>query len=157
MCDQDLSTYLWEESSNTNVYIQNISPNSIMGEKTPEKIFTGEKPNVEHLNIFGCLVYIDVPKEKRTNMDSSEKKWNFVVYSKSSKAYRIYVPSERHIEVNKDVTFHEDVIFKRSKEIQCDSNMEEHETPMMEDLVYGSPHSDVERENLEESLHSLDL
>ena len=35
--------------------------------------------------------------------------------------------------------------------------MEEHETPMMEDPSSGSPHSDVEREKLEESLDPLDL
>ena len=53
-----------------------------------------------------------IPKEKRINMDPSRKKGNLVGYSKSSKAYRIYVPGERHIEVSQYVTFHEEVAFK---------------------------------------------
>ena len=55
------------------------------------------------------------------------------------------------------MTFQEEVAFKRSKELQCDSNMVEHETLMMEDPDSSSPHSDVERENPEESLDSLEL
>jgi hypothetical protein len=35
-----------------------------------------------------------------------------VGYSKNSKAYRIYVPSQRQIEVSKDVTFHEEVALR---------------------------------------------
>ena len=65
-------------------------------------------------------------------MDASKNKGTFFGYSESSKSYRIYVPGQIHIEVSRDVTFHEEASFKHSKEIQCDSDMEEHETPMME-------------------------
>jgi hypothetical protein len=92
MCDQDLPTSLWAEATSTAVYIQNRSPHAILGEKTPKEAFTGEKPEVGHLRIFGCPVYIHVPKEKRTKMEPSGKKGTFVGYSETSKAYRIYVP-----------------------------------------------------------------
>ena len=78
-------------------------------------------------------------------------KGTFVGYRKSYKAYIIYVLGERHIEFNIDVKFHEYATFKCSKEIQCDSNMKNHETHMMEDPNFGSPHSIVERENPKES------
>ena len=47
--------------------------------------------NISHLRIFGYLVYIHIPKEKRKNLDPSEKKGIFVGYSESSKAYRIRI------------------------------------------------------------------
>jgi hypothetical protein len=47
-------------------------------EKTPEEFFTGKKPSVDHLIIFGSPVYIHVPKEKRTKLDPSGKKGTFV-------------------------------------------------------------------------------
>jgi hypothetical protein len=125
MCDQDLPTSLWEEATSTAIYIQNTSPHAIMGEKTPEEAFTGKKPKVGHLRIFGCPVYIHVPKEKRTKMEPSRKKEIFDGYSETSKAYRIYVPGQRYIEVSRDVTFHEEVAFKQSKELQQDTEMEE--------------------------------
>ena len=46
-------------------------------------------------------------------MEPSGKKGTFVGYSETSKALRIYVPGERHIEVSRGVTFHEEAAFKR--------------------------------------------
>jgi hypothetical protein len=62
-----------------------------------EEAFTKVKPEVGHLRIFGCSVYIHVPKEKRTKLDPSRRKGTFVGYSESSKAYQIYIPGQRQI------------------------------------------------------------
>jgi hypothetical protein len=35
------------------------------------------KPDVGHFRIFGCLVNIHVPKEKRTKLDPSGRKGTF--------------------------------------------------------------------------------
>jgi transposase InsO family protein len=59
--DQDLPIFLWPDACNTIVYVQNMSPHKILGDKTPEEAFTGVKPEIGHLRIFGCLVYIHVP------------------------------------------------------------------------------------------------
>ena len=74
------------------MYVQNRTPHKVLENKTPEEIFSGKKPEVSHLIIFGCTVYIHIPKEKRTKLDPSIKKGIFVGYSESSKAYRIYFP-----------------------------------------------------------------
>ena len=79
--------YLWEEASKTIVYVQNIISHSTLGNKTLEEMFTGENPKVSHLNIFGCLVYIHIPKEKRSKLDPSGKKGLFVGYSEQSNIY----------------------------------------------------------------------
>jgi hypothetical protein len=69
-----------------------MCPHATLKDKTPEEVFSGIKPKVGHLRIFGCPIYIHVPKEKRTNMEPSRKKGVFVGYNENSKAYRIYVP-----------------------------------------------------------------
>ena len=51
-----------------------------------------KKPEVSHLRIFGCPIYIHIPKEKRAKLDPSGRKGTFVGYFESSKAYRIYFP-----------------------------------------------------------------
>jgi hypothetical protein len=66
--DQNLPMFLWEEASNTTIYIQNRSPHRILEEKTPEEAFIGVKPKRSHLRIFGCPVYIHVLKEKRMKL-----------------------------------------------------------------------------------------
>ena len=55
-----------------------------------------------------CPVYFHVPKEKRNKLDTSRKKGTFVGYSETLKAYRIYVSSQREVEISHDVTFDED-------------------------------------------------
>jgi hypothetical protein len=107
-----------EKATSIAMYIQNRCSHVILKDKTPEEAFLGIKPEVGHLRIFGCPVYIHVPKEKRTKMEPSGKKAVFVGNSENSKAYRINVPGQRKIEVSKDVTFHEEVTFKKSTELQ---------------------------------------
>jgi hypothetical protein len=144
MFDQDLPTSLWAKATSNAVYIQNRSPHAILGEKTPEEEFTGENPEVGHLRIFECLVYIQVPKEKRTKMEPSGKKGIFVGYSETSKAYIIYIQGQIYIEVRRDVTFHEEVSFKKFNESQQDTEMEEPEDPLDQvDIV--DPVEQIER------------
>ena len=52
LTDLDLPLSLWAEDAGTVVYIQNRSPHAILGEKTPEEVFTKKKPAVDHMRIF---------------------------------------------------------------------------------------------------------
>jgi hypothetical protein len=36
---------------------------------TPEEAFTGRRPDVEHIRIFGCSMFLHVPSERRTKLD----------------------------------------------------------------------------------------
>jgi len=60
--DQDLLMHLWAEATKTTVYVQNKSPHRVLGNKTPEEMFTGEKPEFNDSRIFGYPVYVYVPK-----------------------------------------------------------------------------------------------
>jgi hypothetical protein len=116
MNDQGISMYLWGEAAMTTIYVQNIILHRILKDMTLEEAFLGKKPNVEHLRIFECPFYIHIPKDKRKKLEPSGKKGIFVGYNESSKAYIIYFPEKHKIEVNKDVTFNENMAFKKSIE-----------------------------------------
>jgi hypothetical protein len=118
--DQNIPMHLWAEGTKTTVYVQNRSPHRALGNKTPEEIFTKEKPEVDHLRIFGCPMYMHVPKEKRSKLDPSGKKGIFVGYSETLNSYRVYIPSHQQIEISKDVTFDEDEDFNRSRQNHID-------------------------------------
>jgi hypothetical protein len=107
------------------VYVQNRLSHSALGLKTPEEMFTRKKPEVSHLKIFGCPVFIHIPKEKRNKLDPSGKKEIFVGYCEVSKAFRIYIPGQHHIEISRDVTFDEDAALKKSKLCQLEEVYEE--------------------------------
>ena len=54
-----------------------------------------------------------MPKEKRSKLDASGKKGMFVGYNETSKAYRVYVPGQREVEICHDVTFDEDASLRK--------------------------------------------
>jgi hypothetical protein len=83
------------------------------------------------LRIFGYLVYIHVPKEKRTMLEPSGRKGTFVVYNNTSKAYWIYILGKRYVDISWDVRFEEHVAFKRSLKITTIG--EEQESPKVEE------------------------
>ena len=79
--DQDLPMHIWAEASRTTVYVQNRTPHRVLKNKTPKEVFSSKKLEVSHLRIFGCLVYIHIPKQKRTKLYPSGKKvylWDIV-------------------------------------------------------------------------------
>jgi hypothetical protein len=127
--DQNLPLPLWAKVASTAVYIQNRCPHKSLQEKTPEEVFIGIKPSIDHLRIFGSPAYIHIPKEKRTMLEPSKTKGTFVGYSETSKAYRIYVPGQKFIEVSRDMTFHEEAAFHRSRELPCDTKEQEVPSP----------------------------
>ena len=113
--DQDLPMHLWAEAAKTTVYVQNCTPHRVLENKTPKEVFSGKKPEVIHLRIFSCPVYIHIPKEKRIKLDPSGKKGIFVGYFESSKAYIIYFPGYKKIDISRDVTFDENSTYNKSR------------------------------------------
>ena len=75
--------HIWAEVSRTVVYVQNRTPHIVLENKTPEEVFSSKKLEFIHLRIFGYPVYIHIPKENRTKLDSNGKKGIFMGYSKS--------------------------------------------------------------------------
>ena len=87
---------------------------------TPEETFTVVQLEVGHLCIFASPIYIHVPKEKMTKLEPLDEKVTFVGYSESPKAYKLYILESRQIEVSRDVSFKEEMAFKKAR----GSNME---------------------------------
>ena len=112
--DQYLPVHLWAEAARTTMQVQNHTPQRVLKNKTHEEVFSGKKQE-RHLRIFGCPVYIHIPKEKRTKLDTLGKKGIFVGYYESSKDYRIYFPGFKKIDISRDVTFDEDTTYNKSR------------------------------------------
>ena len=127
--DQDLPMHLWAEAARTTVYVQNRLSHSTLEFKTPEEVYTGKKPEVTHLKVFGCPIYVHISKEKRTKLDPSGKKGIFVGYYEVSKAFRIYISGFHHIEISRDVTFDEEAALKKSSRFQLEEVHEEDVPP----------------------------
>jgi hypothetical protein len=110
-------------------------------------MFSGKNPEVIHLKIFGCLVFVHIPKEKRTKMDPSGKKGIFVGYYEVSNAFRIYILGYHLIEIRIYVTFDEDATLKKSRRCHLEEVYEEeHVAPRVAKPVRDvitSPNEDI--------------
>ena len=71
-------------------------------------------------------------------LDPTGKQGIFVGYSESMKAYRIYIPDQRKMELRRYVTFEEDVGDQRSRSTNSDSD------DLQELLAYPSPLAEKE-------------
>jgi len=57
----------WEFAFATATHVYNCTPIKRLKWKTPREIFTGEKPKISHLYVFGCGAYVYLPNEVRVN------------------------------------------------------------------------------------------
>ena len=108
--------------------MQNRLSHIALGFKTREEMYTEKKPEVSHIKIFGCPVYVHILKEKRTKLDPSGKKGIFVGYCEVSKAFRIYISGFHHIDISRYVKFDEDTPITKSRRHQLDE-VEEEDVP----------------------------
>ena len=64
----------------TACYLVNKSPSLWLEDKTPHEVWTGKKPSLSHLRVFGCDAYVHVAKEKRTKLDNKSERCIFIGY-----------------------------------------------------------------------------
>jgi hypothetical protein len=105
--EKNLRNYFWAEVVATVVYIMNRTPTTAVHGMTPEEKFTGKKPDVSHLKVFGYITYVHVPDEKRSKLDPKAEKCIFIGYSLEQKGYRCFNPFTWKLQVSRDVVFDE--------------------------------------------------
>lgn len=66
---KNLHDSFWGEAVTTAAYLLNKCPTKRLHSKVPEEIWTGRKPSVKHLRVFGSLCWNHVPEEKRRKLD----------------------------------------------------------------------------------------
>ncbi|KRY61318.1 Retrovirus-related Pol polyprotein from transposon TNT 1-94 [Trichinella britovi] len=90
------------EKARTMLIDANLSPDLCM---TPEEAWSGRKPNLAHLKVFGCLAMVHVPSGQRKKWDLKSKERIFVGYCETSKGYRTVDRKTKKMYVTRDVKF----------------------------------------------------
>ena len=102
-----LGQEFWTEAVDTACYLVNRSSSLVLEDKTPHEVWTGKKPSLSHLWVFGCDAYVHVLKEKRTKLDSKSGKCIFIRYKDGLKGYKLWNPVKRKVVYSRDVVFKE--------------------------------------------------
>ena len=93
----------------TATYLKNRWPTMNHRNMTPEEAWTGSKPSVSHLRVYGSLCSVHIPDQKRTTLDAKSWEGILVGYSETSKGYRVWDPKRRTVVVARDVIIREGV------------------------------------------------
>ncbi|GBP23597.1 Retrovirus-related Pol polyprotein from transposon TNT 1-94 [Eumeta japonica] len=101
--DAMMDKKFWAEACNTAVYLHNRTVSYVLNGKTPYKLWTGVKPNLSNLRIFGSPVMVQVNKEKRSKRDKKSTECILIGFPKNMKACRVFDPVKRIITTSRDV------------------------------------------------------
>ncbi len=92
LLDAKLPHRFWDEAVSTAAYVRNRSLTSAVVGTTPHQAWCGQNPRVDHLKVFGCAVYVHIPKDERGKLDSKTRKSILLGYGSVQKRYRVFDP-----------------------------------------------------------------
>ena len=78
--DAKLSKYFLTEAMCVITDLINLSPSASLDGDVPERVWTGKDISCKHLRVFGCRVYIHIPKDERSEFDDKAKECVFLGY-----------------------------------------------------------------------------
>ena len=107
LADSKLPHRFWAEALATSVYLRNRSPTKAVEAMTPYEAWSGTKPDVSFLRVFGCSAYAHIPKAERRKLDSKARKCVMLGYGTSQKGYRLYDIEQMKVMHSRDVVLDE--------------------------------------------------
>ncbi|GAU11617.1 hypothetical protein TSUD_346090 [Trifolium subterraneum] len=123
---------LWGEAVNTACYVLNRCPTKRLNNVTPEECWSGNKPNVSHLKVFGSIAYRHVPDQLISKLDDKSEFMVLVGYHLTG-GYRLYDP------ISKSIVISRDVIVDEMKEWDWCNNKKKYSVSIMFDDVHTTP------------------
>ncbi|KAK2417383.1 putative mitochondrial protein [Trifolium repens] len=146
---KDLPKSLWGEAVNTAAYVLNRCPTKKLKDKTPEELWTGHKPSVKHLRIFGSVCFRHIPDEKRRKLDHKSEKLILVGYDATG-AYKMYNPRSQKIVISRDV------IVDEKSQWNWESNINKQVMVHLDDVTSSTANQPVVDHNIDEN-HVQDM
>ena len=107
----NMPKFYWGEAVKLVAYLINRTPSSVIEFQTPKQkmqslLSIPHLPNLEP-RVFGCTVYVHMPKVLRSKLDPCAKQCVFVGYSEFQKGYQCYDPQTQKLHVTLDALFRE--------------------------------------------------
>src|ERR1051325_6396980 len=106
---KNLPKSLWGEAVSTAVYIFNRRPTKILKNKVPEEVWSGKRPSVSHLKLFGSMCYKHIPDARRRKLDDKSEPMILVGYHKTG-VYRLFNLVNENIVLSRDIVINENFV-----------------------------------------------
>lgn len=70
----EMPSEMWGEAIIHSVYVLNRLPTRALSGKTPYEAWMGNKPDIGHIRVFGCVVHMKIPGDKTKKLDDRSLK-----------------------------------------------------------------------------------
>ena len=119
-----VSLRYWEEAFTYAVYIRSLSVTTGLHSVVPYEAWTGRKPNISHLRVFGSLGWAHVPKQvHKGKLESQAVKVRMLGWwVDEAKGYRLENLENGKLIASRDVCFFEDDLPSESAVIEVDNS-----------------------------------
>lgn len=152
---KDLPKKLWAEAVNTAAFVLNRTGKGREG-KSPYEMWTNKNYDINQLKVFGCPVYVHIPKEKRRKWDTKGEKAILVGYGEYVKGYRVYFSERNCVDTKRDVVFfNQDVCKENEPMIMLDLNGQFTQPETLETTEVSEVTEDRGTQNTSDSLTRL--
>ena len=105
--ESGLPKAFWGEALGALVHVWNRCPTDAVKNATPYQLWTGTKPDVSHLRVWGCTAYVHIQKDKRDGLGSHMEKCAFIGYPQGYKGWKFYNPTTKKVVISERADFDE--------------------------------------------------
>jgi hypothetical protein len=107
LLDANLPETYWFDALEYATLLHNVMPTQALNASTPEEVWSGNKPNVSHLHVFGCWAFIHIPDKLHGKLAAKSLICTFIGYAQNRKAYYLVHCSTHQFLESHDVIFDE--------------------------------------------------
>ena len=101
-------TFLKFFQASTAVYLFSRALTKSLEGKTPYEGWTGRKPSIESLKVFGCIAYVKIIDKSLRKLDDRSLPMIFIGNEKGVKKYRTFNLISQSIHITRDAIFEEE-------------------------------------------------
>lgn len=105
--EKRMPAMFWGEAVRHSVYILNKLPTRAVFGVTPYEAWSGNKPHIGHIRVFGCIAHMKTPTAYTKKLDDRSKPVIHLGKKPGTKAYRVYDPVSNFVHVSRDLVFEE--------------------------------------------------
>ena len=152
---------MWMYALRTAMYLLNRVPSKAVS-KTPFELWTGRKPSLRHLHVWGCPAKVRIYNPREKKLDFRTISGYFIGYPEKSKGYRFYCPNHstrivesgnaRFIE-NCDISGSDQMRNVSIQEVRVQISVPKTSTIVVPELV-SQPNKDQEQQINDSTLHN---
>ena len=102
-----LSNGFWIYAVKAKLHTYNITVIKQADYKMPKELWSSKKPNISHLQVFGCLAWVHILKKRKHKLEPKSWEMIFIGYEPGLKGYQFWDAVHQCFESSHDVKFKE--------------------------------------------------